>query len=601
VARYTEHESDTIFEVVERWRDRCLLDDGSLLGEGRVWTRQALERLHEQFNGNPIVDGRLFEEKLKEQTAGDPSSIRLIAEVLIVHFLFAVGAVNGPRKREVVNEVLSWVGETLEPRSLVDRALGQGIGNPGQGFNARRDLQVGFVIDFAKRFKALDAVAQRDTLLAADRLSEFMDASDEPKREMRHILLHLLLPDDFERIASGSHKASIAKAFAGLLDASSEDADVDERLRRIRERLHGLMPEGNTGKAGSIDFYHPPLNGVWDPRAAEEGVGELEALEYKRQIVFYGPPGTGKTHEAKILAERLIRRHALRALGFERFLTEADRVDQLVAAHVRRLQLHPAYSYEDFIGGIHLEGGETVYRPGYLVRLVREIDREAAQAEPAIPWVLILDEINRADLSRLLGEAFSLLEDRGSTVDLIGAEYAEADGKLHLPAELFLVGTMNLIDQSVEQLDFALRRRFLWVKSGYDPDALVRVLEQRWSDQPMSRLRTWDVLESDVQHLAEQASALNEAIATSPLLGEQYEIGHTYFFDVTAFLNSWLESRKTRPSSNLLWDKNSKARPPIVDIWARSLEPLLHEYLAGVDAAARSNELGRLRRTFVGS
>ena len=96
-----------------------------------------------------------------------------------------------------------------------------------------------------------------------------------------------------------------------------------------------------------------------------------------------------------------------------------------------------------------------------------------------LPWVLILDEINRTDLSRLLGEAFSALDDRDAQIDL-PAVGGHAVDPFKLPDDLFLIGTMNTIDQSVEQLDFAMRRRFFWLHSGFreagDPDSRARSL-----------------------------------------------------------------------------------------------------------------------------
>ncbi len=133
---------------------------------------------------------------------------------------------------------------------------------------------------------------------------------------------------------------------------------------------------------------------------------------------------------------------------------------------MRRLRLHPAYSYEEFTRGPRLRGGKTVYEDGYLMRLVREIkDEPVRDGEKPLPWVLMLDELNRAGLSRVFGEAFSVLEDRDSPVDLPGAEPAGPPPTLPLPGHLFVIGTMNPIDQSLEQIDFAPRRHFPWQRS----------------------------------------------------------------------------------------------------------------------------------------
>ena len=100
-------------------------------------------------------------------------------------------------------------------------------------------------------------------------------------------------------------------------------------------------------------------------------------------------------------------------------------------------------------------------------------DIEKTPRSDRLPHVLILDEMNRTDLSRLLGECFSLLEDRNEPVHLPGIGQDGSAMQLRIPDDLFVIGTMNLIDQSIEQIDFALRRRFLWLLCPFDAEALV--------------------------------------------------------------------------------------------------------------------------------
>jgi 5-methylcytosine-specific restriction enzyme B len=111
----------------------------------------------------------------------------------------------------------------------------------------------------------------------------------------------------------------------------------------------------------------------------------------------------------------------------------------------------------------------------------------ADRGEDGLPVVLVLDEINRTDLSRMFGEAFSLLENRGSSVVLPGIDPGGNPVELRLPDDLYVIGTMNLIDQSVEQMDFALRRRFLWRPCGFEPGPIVDVNRERWPDYAPKR------------------------------------------------------------------------------------------------------------------
>jgi hypothetical protein len=267
-------------------------------------------------------------------------------------------------------------------------------------------------------------------------------------------------------IGSGNHKRRVIAAFTGLVQDEHEDADC--QLLAIRQGLEALMP----GK--TLDFYWSPLEAAWYD-SSEGGLADgaaLEIIQHKKQVVLYGPPGTGKTYRAKRLAERIIRSSALVTMGPARYFQSQSAIDDALKSNIHRLQLHPAYSYEDFVRGLHISAnGATEYRPGYLLRLIDALNQEPRESR--LPHVLILDEMNRTDLSRMLGECFSLLEDRNQTIELPAHNGEGAT---------FVIGTMNLIDQSVEQIDFALRRCFLWMLCPFDAEALMGAAKSRWAE-----------------------------------------------------------------------------------------------------------------------
>lgn len=606
VARFSETDSARVYAVVDRWREECLVRDGSLLFEGeQLWTPVIIGELYHRYNENLLEDDRTFEEKFKEQLGGDRKDVtRLAAEVLLVYFLFAVRAVNGPRKRELIHEVLSWGGDQLDDTAEVARALDAGIGNPGQGYNNFRWAHIMYFVAFARRFKELDTDRRGELLGEPWKFKEWLVEADEREQMGRHLLLHLLFPDYFERIASTEHKNLIRSAYQGLLDEPHED--IDRALFQIRERIEELLPNGLPGHAEGIDFYWSPLHEGWaleDPgQDPDVSLTRLGALEFKRQVVLYGPPGTGKTYEAKELARRLLSHQALVRWGPVAFLQSQDLIDRTTDRQIRRLQLHQAWSYEQFIGGLKLnENGGTEVEDGYLLQLIDEMQTIEGEVDglAPLPWVLILDELNRTDVSRLLGEAFSAMDDRGHAVDLAWSGDGE-ERTLVFPPDLYVIGTMNLIDQSVEQLDFALRRRFLWLFSEFRKEAIVPVVEELWANQAASTHHPFERLLTDVELLADRADALNRRIAASPLLGEQYKVGHTYFFDITGFISGWpkVQLKGYRPT-RYLWSADHKPLPPAVDFWRYSLRPLLDEYLAGIEADARDSEVRQLRDAFL--
>ena len=175
----------------------------------------------------------------------------------------------------------------------------------------------------------------------------------------------------------------------------------------------------------------------------------IDLLRDRPQMIFYGPPGTGKTFIAQALA-----RH-------------------LAGDNVRLVQFHPAYSYEDFFEGYRpVDGGGFALKPGPLRKAV-----EVARENPSVPYVLIIDEINRGNLAKIFGELYFLLEYRNENVDLLYA--TDDDIGFTLPENVFLIGTMNTADRSIALVDAAMRRRFAFVSLHPSEPPTDQVL-RRW-------------------------------------------------------------------------------------------------------------------------
>jgi 5-methylcytosine-specific restriction protein B len=178
----------------------------------------------------------------------------------------------------------------------------------------------------------------------------------------------------------------------------------------------------------------------------------VELLRYRKQIILYGPPGTGKTFVAQHLAK---------------FLTRPDAV--------KLVQFHPSYAYEDFVEGFRPTGtGANQVGFGLVAGPLRRV-AALANEEPSVPFFLIIDEINRANLAKVFGELYFLLEYRESAIDL---QYSPGES-FTLPRNLFVIGTMNTADRSIALLDAAIRRRFAFVEMHPDVEP-VKSLLSRW-------------------------------------------------------------------------------------------------------------------------
>jgi 5-methylcytosine-specific restriction enzyme B len=592
MARYSEHDTKGIYRLADVWRDRCLLGNASLLWEGQhVWTKEALEAFKKCFTDNPDESSDSFEAKYERQLADqDETVVKLAAELVLVYFLFP-STVSGVRKRDLVQKVLSWKHIEIPPAGIeAMQALDEGIGGPGLAYNTRRPFEIAFLAESARRLVSLPVEHRRAMLNDHVKLRGlFEEVEDDATRQSRDIVLHLLFPDHYERIASRGHKHLIIETFADMLPATEKPDNIDDQIFAIRERLEKLLP----GK--ELDFYWPPLRECWYVAGESDDLDSLQGLGIKKQIVFYGPPGTGKTHEARELADRLIRQALLAKWGPNKYFSHTGTAN-IVADRLRVVQFHPGYSYEDFVRGLQLvDGGKTEYRDGVLLQILENMRADPGDMQ-GVPFVMILDEMNRADLSKVLGECFSLMENRGQPVQLGGQD--RVPRSVVFPQNLYLIGTMNLIDQSLEQVDFALRRRFLWFPRGYMRQQLLDVAEHRWERlQKANRItKNWDRYAGEFEILGDRAEALNRLIDQHSSLGPQYEIGHTYFCDVVSFVEKDLA---TRNRNYALFSKRGDGREETVGaLWRYSLLPLLEQYLSGIEGADRQAFLKRAETVF---
>ncbi|MEM7347756.1 MAG: AAA family ATPase [Chloroflexota bacterium] len=295
-----------------------------------------------------------------------------------------------------------------------------------------------------------------------------------------------------------------------------------------QETIHPKSSEGETGAgiatsdidpkseptASETPSEKPVINPAYplSQLVAETGFDEaqltrwVKAIERKGQAIVYGPPGTGKTFIAEKLAQHLIG-------GSDGF---ADLV-----------QFHPAYAYEDFIQGIRPQSeGETLTYPLVPGRFLN-VCRQATQRQGIC--VLIIDEINRANLARVFGELMYLLEYRNRDIPLASG------GRLRIPDNVRLIGTMNTADRSIAMVDHALRRRFAFLRLSPNYEILRHYHRDQKSD-------------INIEGLIKQLKALNKQINDT-----HYELGITFFLR-----------------------KNLSEELP--NIWQLEIEPYLEEY-----------------------
>ena len=350
--------------------------------------------------------------------------------------------------------------------------------------------------------------------------------------------------------------------------------EICTKLKLLYDNFEKTLDEA-TNKSAKAHLEHAMTNEI------------KNLLESNLNLILTGAPGTGKTFTAKKVAEEIITEG----------LADANEKKRAMEERFKSVQFHPGYDYADFVIGmkpvllsgegkelemkngkyVEVETGAEVaageiskaqvsfrWKDGFFKKFADEARKAynaAEDKENAPRFVFLVDEINRADLSRVFGELFSLLED--------GYRYPNENGsdsillpngdRFSIPKNLFVIGTMNDIDRSVESMDFALRRRFAWkeVKPEDTADAILASIPQK-------------------QALLAKMNAVNELIRSDEFrLGCEYQLGGAIFA------------------------KFGKCGGDFERLWKNHIEIILNEYLRG--RRDRKELVDKLKAVFDGA
>lgn len=563
-------ESAAILKAAERWKQRCLIEGGSLFGEERLWTEEYFRELKSLYSETlDDTSGRSFWVKLHDQLApARPEAKRLFAEMVWVYYLVAQ-SLRAETKARNIKEVYEWSNRSLpEGHWALGEILSKGTVITGPAFNQYMWKEFVVIIALMLSWCSASRKKKRDLLNDPWTFTGWIyESEDTNARSFPHALRYLLFPDHFECILSQKMKKEILRSFGAQFgedwDVRRMDwTEIDQALLTIRKRLEKEHP----GK--EVSFYRSPWQEIWhistirpphlpenavveeevetyDESAPPYGVDDalkdlfmeerqfrriVDSLREAKNAILQGPPGVGKTFVARRIAYCLMQCKDESTLEMTQF--------------------HQSYAYEDFVQGWRPNAeGRFSLRDGVFYEFCQR-----AEKSPSKPFVFIIDEINRGNLSKIFGELLMLIEaDKRGPKHAISLTYSDRGERFSVPENMHVLGLMNTADRSLAIVDYALRRRFVF-------ETLAPAFGSAHGRKRFRKfLRNKGVAPGLIKRIVAEFKKLNEAIGRDSDLGPGFAIGHSYFVPPEDFGGSFDEGWRLR----------------IVDM---QIAPLLREY-----------------------
>ena len=485
----------------------------------------------------------------------------------------------------------------------------KGIASTGTYYNTNKPFELAFVINFLDKYlkqnqdkkseiNILNELCKKSIIqtygeiVKKDKKSDFVESEKKEKHtktaSIANALLFFFKQDEYEPIVSNNHKESIVDNLRYLIDdkckgaeeindeGCKQEIEIDLKIKCIKDKLLE-NDEYKSFEDSSKFFYEEPIEELWNP-----------SILPGKNIIYYGAPGTGKTYSVKKIVEAKVKAQCGK--------------NECAEDYYEIVQFHPSYTYEDFIDGVKpigIQNGQMQFelKNGVFKQMCIDAFKELANAkqnnrEPK-KFYFIADEINRAELSRVFGELLLCLEEdkrlsykngkltgvklktqnsnlweEENAVVVINNNKCSNKKELYfgVPENLYFIGTMNDIDKSIDSFDMALRRRFKWIQKTCNYDVIYNELLGKGVDD-----NDIDIYVTDRKAGKGRCNLLNKYITNTLNLGSSYELGHSYFMNITEYINA-LKNKQNNKTINI-------PKTAYENLFDQELAPLLKEYL----------------------
>ena len=546
MSRYcSEKDIGPILSAAKEWRERCLLKGESLFGQEKIWNKKNIDDLVKYFVNDSKEREGSFLQKLEEQLEpADPNVKKLAAEMYWVMMLCPHKKTEGAVEREItrIKHTWGWPSEDDQENPLLKKSMLSGVG-VDRAFSRNPHLDLKYFVRMLSSFFSLNYQKKSELIANGWHFAEWLEKEKISKKnpyQLRHMLLFLLFPDDFERLFRNKDRKKIFDSLSQNGKTPDTSIEIDRLLRKKRKEFE------QEHQREDLDWYEEPLSLRWQnsndqpPVPTVDKIAE-EPTTYGARMplnsIFYGPPGTGKTYGTVNRAIEILdpRYPALKKKDREALKRRFDELKS--AGRIEFVTFHQSFSYEDFVEGLRASADGSGISYGVEAGVFKRICERCRTQRPDEEHVLIIDEINRGNIANIFGELITLVEEskREGALEALEVTLPYSKEKFSVPGNLYIISTMNTADRSLVHVDTALRRRFHFEEMMPNIDLLKGI----------------DVEGVDI---AEMVSAMNDRIEL--LFDRDHTLGHSFFLPL----------------------KDEPTLERLKDIFEHQVFPLLEEY-----------------------